>query len=336
MLFRVRASVGSTIRAIPLSLLFFLAHSQWAVLSAAQSQEPGRYRISVDVNLVVLHATVTDHKGHRVSGLHKDNFEVYEDGVLQPIKLFRHEDVPVTVGLVVDHSGSMRTKLDDVIAAADTFARASNPGDEMFVVNFNEHVLLGLPAGTTFTADASALETAISRMSADGMTALYDAIVGALEEVREGTLDKKVLVVISDGGDNASKHTLPEVMKMAEESNVIMYAIGLFDEDDRDRNPKILKKLARATGGEAYFPRDTRSVASICEQIAQDIRSQYTLGYTPAPPTAKRSYRKIRVVARAPHYSRLSVRTRAGYIPVAGGSAMREPPAQAPHEAGNP
>jgi Ca-activated chloride channel homolog len=315
---QARAGRAGTVRALPLFLLVAAANgNSQPPVPAAQSNAEGAYRISVDVNMVVLHATVSDRKGHPVSGLRQDDFQVFQDGVAEHIGLFLHEDVPVTVGLVVDHSGSMKTRLPEVVAAADTFARASNPGDQIFVVNFNERVSLGLPAGITFTADAPELESAISRTAAGGKTALYDAIIESLQQLKMGNRDKKVLIVISDGGDNASKHNLPEVMKMAEESSAIIYAIGLFDEDDPDRNPKALENLARATGGEAFFPRETDAVVGICERIARDIRTQYTLGYTPAPAPAKGTYHTILVLARARHRGRLFVRTRAGYMTAA-------------------
>jgi len=171
------------------------------------------------------------------SDLREQDFEVYEDGVRQPIRVFRHEDIPVTVGLVVDHSGSMRRKLTDVIAAARTFARSSNQEDQMFVVNFNEHVSLMGPPGR-FTNRSEELELAISSSPTIGMTALYDAVVKARERLQAGTRDKKVLIVISDGGDNASAHSLADVLKGAEQSSALVYTIGIFDEADPDRNPK--------------------------------------------------------------------------------------------------
>src|SRR5437588_4958889 len=174
------------------------------------------YRISVDVRLVALQAVVHDRQGRFVSDLSERDFEIYEDGVRQSIRLFRHEDVPVTVGLVVDHSGSMRTKLTEVIAATRTFVKSSNPEDQMFVVNFNEKVSLGLPAGIRYTGSAIELERAVWRAPATGMTALYDAIVTGLQGRRESKLDQKVLVVVSDGSDNASTCGLQQARKLAE------------------------------------------------------------------------------------------------------------------------
>jgi Ca-activated chloride channel homolog len=181
---------------------------------AAEGQDSQAYRLSVNVDLVVLQATVRDSKGGFAADLREQDFEIYEDGVRQSIRLFRHEDIPVSVGLVVDHSGSMRPKLADVIQAARTFIRSSSPEDEMFVVNFNEKVTLGLPEAIRFSNRPEELALAISRTPATGKTALYDAVVVARERLQSGTRDKKVLLVISDGGDNASTHNLPEILKM--------------------------------------------------------------------------------------------------------------------------
>jgi Ca-activated chloride channel family protein len=315
---RERGSGSKRTRALPSLLLALAGACHGAQAPAApQSRDEGPYRISVDVELVVLHATVTDRRGTPVSGLQEGDFQVYEDGVPQQIALFQHEDVPVTVGLVVDHSGSMRRKIQEVAAAAGTFARSSNPEDQMFVVNFNDGVSLGLPDRIAFTGDIPELEHAVSGLATTGKTALYDAICLALRRVETGDRDKKALIVISDGGDNASMHSLAQVLRMSEESNVIIYTIGLFDEYDEDRNPGVLKSLAQATGGEAFFPREISSVVGICKRIARDIRSQYTLGYVPTNEKIDGTYRTVRVIARAPHHSSLLVRTRAGYIAAA-------------------
>jgi VWFA-related protein len=285
---------------------------------AGQDRDSESFRISVDVALVVLPATVTDRQGGFVSNLGEQDFEVYENGVKQHIRLFRNEDIPVTVGMVVDQSTSMQPKLAEVSAAAQTFVRSSNPEDEMFVVNFNEHVSLGLPGAVRFTNDTVQLARAIVTRPAGGQTALYDAIAKALEELQAGSRDKKVLVIVSDGGDNASARSLAQVMKLAGQSSAVIYTIGVFDEDDQDRNPGVLKRLARATGGEAFFPGQLSEVAPICDRIARDIRHQYTIGYVPSNLTRNAGYRTIRVVARAKGRE-LSVRTRTGYV--AGGES---------------
>ena len=301
--------------ALPLLLLIGLMGyaGRQASPPAGQDRDSGSFRISVDVALVVLPATVSDRQGGFVSNLGEGDFEVYEDGVPQRIRLFRNEDVPVTVGLVVDHSTTMRPKIAEVTAAARTFVHSSNREDEMFVVNFNERVWLGLPPTIRFTDSTAALERAISTPTG-GQTALYDGIAKALDQLQAGTRDKKVLIVVSDGGDNVSARSLAQVMKLAEQSSAVIYTLGLFDEEDKDQNPGVLKRLAQATGGEAFFPSQLTDVVAICERIARDIRHQYTIGYVPISRNRDGTYRAIRVLARGNGHNRLSVRTRTGYI----------------------
>ncbi len=280
----------------------------------SQPRQDDEGTIRVNVDLVVLHATVQKHRRRTlVSGLGKEDFQVYEDGVLQEIHSFSHEDIPVTVGLVIDNSGSMIPKRGEVIAAALAFARSSNPYDQIFLVNFNENVSFGLPENTPFTDNVAQLEVVLSRTAADGMTALYDAVAAGLEHLKKGKQDKKVLIVISDGADNASKLSLAEIMTMAEQSDTIIYTMGLFEEGDPDRNPGVLKRLAGATGGEAYLPWSVKDVVPICERIARDIRNQYTLAYIPTNRKQDGTYRAIEVKAGAPGRGGLLVRTRAGY-----------------------
>ena len=274
----------------------------------------GETTISVDVDLVVLHATVRGQKGGFVSGLRREDFRVFENGQPQTIRLFQHEDVPVSVGLVVDNSASMAGKRQDVIAAALAFVRSSNPRDEMFVVNFNQRVSLGLPAAEPFSASPAELEKALNGVPAYGTTALYDAMEEGLAHLKRASLEKKVLIVVSDGGDNASHHTLAQVLQDAERSDVIIYTIGLFDEHDADQNPAVLKKIARVTGGEAFLPGESSEVTPICERIAEDIRHQYTIGYVSSDRKLDNTYRTIALIATRPHGGKLFVRTRSGYI----------------------
>lgn len=281
--------------------------------SSSQNGHSDTYTISVNVDMVVLHASVRNRKGILVSGLGRDDFQVYEDGVPQQIKYFSHEDIPVTVGLVVDSSGSMRPKRSEVIAAALAFARSSNREDQMFAVSFNENVTFGLPADTPFTDKGAQLEAALSKIVADGRTALYDAVAAALEHLKKGIRDKKVLIVVSDGGDNSSQHSLAQVMTMAGQPDAIIYTIGLFDENDPDQNPHVLKQIAKATGGEAFLPGSVKDVVPICERIARDIRNQYTVVYVPTNPKRDGTYRLIQVKAGAQDRQHLLVRTRAGY-----------------------
>jgi len=207
----------------------------------------------------------------------------------------------------------MGPKLAEVIAAARSFVQSSNREDQMFVVNFNENVELGLPAAVRFTDSSAELERAIANAPASGMTALYAAIAKGLEQLQAGNRDKKVLIVISDGGDNASAQSLAQVMLTADKSGAVIYTIGVFDPTDPDRNPGVLNRLARATGGEAFLPGEIGDVVAICERIARDIRNQYTIGYVSTNTARNGAYRAIRVVAGAKGKSALSVRTRAGY-----------------------
>jgi len=306
---------------IALLLVVLGGHSGSQLSPTSRAQDPESYRIAVDVDLVVLHPTVRDRKRLFVSDLREQDFEVYEDGVRQSIRLFQYEDTPVTVGLVVDHSRSMLPKLAQVTAAARTFVQSSNPEDQVFVVNFNEAVSLGLPDAIPFTNSSTELEDAILNAPAAGMTALYDAVVEGIEHLQVGTHDKKALLVLSDGGDNASALGLAGVLKIAEQSSAIIYTVGLFDDEDPDRNPNVLRRLAHETGGEAFFPDQLGAVVSVCESIARDIRNQYTIGYVSTNVTPKGTYRAVRVVARAAGRGKLFVRTRAGYI--AGGEPWR-------------
>jgi len=282
--------------------------------SPSQGQAGEEYKLTINANMVLLSATVVDAHNALVSGLDRSDFKIYEDGILQPINYFSHEDIPVTAGIVVDNSGSMGRKRSDVIASAMAFARSSNPQDQMFVVNFNERISFGLPVNTPFTDRQDKLLLALSSIRAIGQTALYDGIAAALDHLKQGDRDKKVLILITDGGDNASKRSLAQVIEMAKQSSAIIYAIGILDEQDDDPKPGVLRRFARETGGEAFFPASSKEIASICEEIARDIRNQYTLAYVPKLAEKAGSYRTIEVKASARHRGHLSVRTRAGYI----------------------
>jgi Ca-activated chloride channel homolog len=318
---RQPARTAPALSQVSAALLFFLIvlpgfsqpQESWQSPPRPNNQGDNQDTIKINVDLVVLHATVQDHKGIPVSGLGKEDFRVYEDGVLQEIESFSHEDIPVTVGLVIDNSGSMRPKRTEVITAALAFARASNTKDQIFVVNFNEHVSFGLPANTPFTGKTAQLEFALSKVVADGMTALYDAVAAALEHLNQGNRDKQALIVISDGADNASRHNLARIMVLARQSEAIIYTIGIYDRDDPDRNPGSLKQLAKATGGEAFLPGSVKDVVPICERIARDIRNQYTITYVPTDIKYDGKYRVIQLKAGAPGRGRLMVRARAGY-----------------------
>jgi len=206
-----------------------------AQLSVQQGRDEGQYTIAVDVDLVVFNVTVTDGKGRHVSGLKASEFHIYEENRLQDIKVFHAEDVPASVGLIIDNSGSMINKRADVIKAALAFADASNSEDEMFVVSFNENVFMGLPSSIRFTNDLDQIRSALLRTAPAGLTALYDALAVGIEHLKNGTRDRKALVVLSDGGDNASRNRLDDVLRIAQRSSATIYTIGVYDDTDRDR-----------------------------------------------------------------------------------------------------
>ncbi len=276
--------------------------------------DKGEYTISVNVELVVLPVSVTDRKGHVVANLSEENFRVLDNNQPQKIALFGPEDVAVAVGLVVDDSGSMARKHSEVAASALAFARSANPQDQMFVVFFNDTVFLGLPGGSPFTSNVDQLLGTFSSISARGRTALYDGIAAALEHLKLSRLSRRVLIVASDGGDNASQHSFRQVLEMAERSNATIYTIGLFDPSEADQNPGVLKRLAKVTGGRAYLAQSPPDAVEISRQIAADIRHQYTLGYLPANLQQGRPYHRIRVMVQAPNHESLHVHTRAGYL----------------------
>lgn len=281
------------------------------------AQEPS-FR-SASSELVVLPVVVTGNGGRYVSDLPGDRFSVYDNGRKMPVALFTNEDTPVTIGLIIDDSGSMRSKLGEVLAATLAFARSSNPDDELFAIRFNDDVRDAVTDRRFLLArDLKLLETAMSALVPEGRTALYDALLAGLDHLIEGTRPRKVLVVISDGGDNASRATLDHVLDRLRRSNAALYAIGIYDEDDLDRNPGVLKNLARTGGGERFLPRSAGALMQVCQRIAREIRSGYTIGYV--PPDRDGAYHRIRVQLE-PADRRLTIRTRPGYF-AAGGSSQ--------------
>ena len=288
-----------------------------------KKQEEQDYTIRTTSRLVLLDVSVKDAAGGFVSGLSKDNFKVYENGKPQTITEFANADIPVTVGMVVDESGSMRPKRVEVIAAALEFIQASNPQDEIFVINFNEKARRGLPEIQIFSDNIDDLQAALWKGLPEGRTALYDAIEMALHQLDLGRRDKKTLLVISDGGDNISAHKFPELMHDVLVSTATIYTVGIFDEDDPEKNPGVLERLAHVSGGAVYFPKTLKEIAPICRQIAKDIRTRYSIGYIPAVENGKPE-RRIKVVASAPDHGKLIVRTRSSYLftPDKGGASQ--------------
>jgi Ca-activated chloride channel homolog len=271
--------------------------------------------IKVDVNLVVLHTTVLDDRGKFVEGLAQDNFRVYEDKVEQKLSVFKREDIPVSMGLVIDNSGSMRDKRPRVNEAALTLVQNSNPQDEAFVVNFNDDFYLDLDKD--FSNSIPELKEALERIDARGSTALYDAIIGSIDHLKKGKKEKKVLLIVTDGEDNTSRNSLEKTIREIQKTDTVIYTIGLLSQESKrsaKNAKKALTEIALASGGLAYFPENVEDVHSICEQVAHDIRHQYTLGYYPSNATKDGTFRSVHVDVIPPHgKGKLVARTRNGY-----------------------
>ncbi len=279
------------------------------ILPAAAQQAT---TIRTDVSLVELQAKVTDSEGHAISGLTKDAFRLFIDDVPRDITAFQGEDAPVTAGIVIDNSASMAPKRDEVIAAALAFARASNPKDQMFVVHFNDRARLGLPLDTPFTGSITELEAAVATFHLGGTTAFYDALLLAESQFRRAVYSRKVLLTITDGGDNSSHATLAEALGGALRAGIVVYSIGIFNENDPYRNPQVLSKIAQDTGGEAFFPTQIADITTICLGTAGEIRQQYVLAFNSGVEDG--AYHRIRLTVSDPKYGSLQVQTRLGYI----------------------
>lgn len=276
-------------------------------------QSEGDYTISTTSRLVVLDVSVKGPKGRYVSGLTQESFKVFENGKLQEIKQFANTDIPVTVGLIVDESGSMSPKRAEVITAALAFIGSSNSEDEVFVINFNERPYRGLPDTAPFSDNISQLRDALWKQPPEGRTALYEAVLEGLKQLNLGHRDRRTLVVISDGGDNVSRRKLEDVVEGVMESFATIYTVGIFDEDDPDRDPSVLKKLAHLSGGEAYFPSKLDEIVPVCRQIAKHIRTRYTIGYIP-PLDNGQGIRHIELKVSSPEGHNLIAKTRTAYM----------------------
>jgi len=290
------------------------------------AQAPGPV-FRAETRLVVLHASVVDKRGNMVTDLPKEAFRVYENDVLQQIRLFKQEDVPVSLGLIIDNSGSMRDKRPGVERAALELVKASNPQDEVFIVNFNDEAYLDVD----FTSDINKLEEGLQRIDSRGGTAMRDALSMSIDHLlAHAKHDKKVLVVVTDGNDNTSIITLEQLIRKAQQSEVLIYAIGLLDEErkrERVRAKRALDMLTKATGGLAHYPSDLSEVTSIARQVAHEIRNQYIIAYSPSNPELDGTFRRIRVEING--RKNLTVRTRSGYYATASLSSS-SPAAVAP------
>ena len=295
--------------------LFVAAHNPTppSALAQAQPQTDDDFRLRVETDLVVLHATITDKDSKPVADLKQDDFKVFENGAEQKIKIFKREDIPVSVGILVDNSGSMRDKRRGVNAAALKFVQSSNERDEVFIVNFNEESFLD----ADFTDSIPLLEEALEKIDARGGTALYDAIDMSLEHMKDrATLDKKVLIAITDGEDNASRVSLEQIVQSVEHSNVMIYTVGLLSGQNgrSDRRAKrALQEVSKASGGAVFFPENPDDVLYVASEIANDIRNQYVIAYTPANLKKDGTFRKVEIKVNNTRRGKLNVRTRTGY-----------------------
>ena len=277
-------------------------------------------------DLVVLDVAVTDRRGGFVGGLSQEAFRLFEEGRPQEISFFAAQDAPATIGVLIDSSGSMAENKDRVIAAISTFAIASHPEDEFLPLVFNERVTTVLPPDRLFTSDAEELRNALTRnLSAYGRTAFHDALSDGLTRLGAGRHERRAVVILSDGGDNASRLRFEDVLEQVQASNVVVYTIALLDPVSRDQNPKALRRLADATGGLAFEPSRVSAVGAALGTIAADIRSRYTLAYAPPAASADGRLKHVTVSVQTPDRSKLKVRTRTGYI--------AEPPNGAPGSA---
>jgi Ca-activated chloride channel family protein len=264
-----------------------------------------------DTRLVVLPISVADKNGKLITDLKQSAFKVFENGVEQPIKIFKREDVPISLGIIVDNSGSMKEKRQKVEIASMDMVKASNPQDEVFIVNFNDEAWLDVP----MTSDIKSMQEGIARIDSRGGTAMRDAISMSIDYLKkEGKRQKKVLLVITDGNDNASTINLERLVTRAQQNEVLLFSIGLLNEEER-HEAKIAKRaldtIARDSGGLAFYPKGVADVDQIALQVAHEIRNQYTIAYSPTVPQMDGSFRQIKVTVNGPGHP--LVRTRTGY-----------------------
>jgi len=285
----------------------------------AEKDKNGTFVFKTEVQEVTLHATVVDDHQRPVTTLGRTAFQVFEDGKPQRITSFRREDIPVALAIVIDNSGSMRDKRPSVNAASLNLVRASNPEDQVCVINFNDAYYLD----QDYTGSVDLLRDALERIEARGGTALYDALVATSDHLmKSAKLQKKIILVVTDGEDTASRDTLEQAVRtIAVDGGPTVYTIGLLGQEREKKARRALRILAEQTGGVAFFPASVNEVEAISQQIAHDIRNQYTIGYKPSTPKLEGGYRQVKVDAAASGYKKLSVRTRSGYYATAGQSA---------------
>jgi len=279
----------------------------------------GGFVFKAEVQEVTLQATVVDEHRHPVTTLERNAFQVFEDGKPQRIISFRREDIPVAIGVVIDNSGSMRDKRPSVNSAALNLVRDSNPQDQVCIVNFNNEYYLD----QDFTGNVALLQDALDRIESRGGTALYDALAATSDYLmKSAKLQKKIILVVTDGEDTASHDTLEQAVRaIAVDGGPAVYAIGILGHEKEKKARRALRILAEQTGGVAFFPEELSEVAAISQQIARDIRNQYMIGYKPSMPKREGGFRQVTVKASAAGYKGLSVRTRSGYYAAPGQTA---------------
>jgi VWFA-related protein len=292
------------------------------------TEQNGRYTLRTEAYEVRLNASVVDGSGRTIDDLPKDAFHVYEDGVQQTILGFRHEDLPVSLGILIDSSGSMYDKRAAVDAASLDLVRLSNRQDEAFLVDFSSEAYID----QDFTGDINKLQQGLTYVKSSGGTALYDAVIASADYLaKNGKRPKQVILLVTDGDDNASSATLEQAIRRVQElDGPAIYCIGLLFGEDVSRSEsrhakQVLTELAEQTGGEAYFPRALKDVDALAREVAQDIRQQYTIEYRSTKPPSQGGYRQVHVEAKSKAYSKLQVRTRAGYYPRVAGNTPGSP-----------
>jgi Ca-activated chloride channel family protein len=284
---------------------------------ANPQEDSGDAIFSSETRLVPLNVTVADKNGHLVTNLTQSAFQVFENGVAQQIKIFKREDVPVSMGLIIDNSGSMREKRQAVESAALAMVKDSNRQDEVFIVNFNDEAYLD----ADFTSDVAVMEQGLTKIDSRGGTAMRDAIRMSIDHLHQkAKRDKKVILVVTDGNDNASNMSLDALVRLAQQDDVLIYAIGLLTEEDKTEAKKAqraIKLLVESTGGQAFYPKDVSEVEKIAHEVAHDLRNQYTIAYTPTDTALDGTFRQIKLVVKAP--GNPTARTRSGYYAKASG-----------------
>lgn len=297
---------------VPVALAFLFV-ATIAFLSAQDAQQdPPVFK--ADSDLVVLHVNVFDGKSDAVPNLPETAFQIAEDNAPQKITFFSNEDVPVTAGLIVDNSGSMITRRAMVMTGTKVFAESSHPEDELFTIVFNEHVRHGLPPSLPFTRNRVQIQNAVSRFPPGGKTALHDAVIDGLEHLQEAAHQKRVLVVLSDGEDNASVHSDDVMVERAVRSDALIYTVSTARLGAENGRPGLLRRLARMSGGVAYAPKDERAVIDAFQEIAGNIRRGYSIGYVPTNTSRDGRFRRVKVSVRAPGQKNLTVIARDGYL----------------------